>query len=65
VVKTVRFERSFFGGNSRIKLSRLNTMANTLYDRDLQLWIDQTIQQLKNREFGSLAVGHELRKFIA
>jgi hypothetical protein len=40
-------------------------MANTLYDRDLQLWIEQTIQQLNKREFGSLAVGHELRKFIA
>ncbi len=33
-------------------------MANTLYDRDLQLWIDQTIHQLKNREFGSLDIDH-------
>ncbi|ELR97028.1 DUF29 family protein [Gloeocapsa sp. PCC 73106] len=31
-------------------------MSDTLYDRDLQLWIDQTIRQLKNREFESLVI---------
>jgi hypothetical protein len=28
-------------------------MTNQLYGRDLQLWIDQTIHQLQNREFGA------------
>ena len=39
-------------------------MANQLYDRDLQLWIDQTIQQLKNREFGSLDVEHLIEELV-
>lgn len=39
-------------------------MANTLYDRDLQLWIDQTIHQLKNREFGSLDVEHLIEELV-
>ena len=47
-----------------MKRSRLNTMANQLYDRDLQLWIDQTIQQLKNREFGSLDVEHLIEELV-
>ncbi|AFY32844.1 hypothetical protein Cal7507_2413 [Calothrix sp. PCC 7507] len=29
-------------------------MSNDLYDRDLQYWIEQTIQQLRNREKDSL-----------
>lgn len=33
-------------------------MTNTLYDHDLQLWIKQTIGQLKNREFESLDIEH-------
>ncbi len=33
-------------------------MANTLYDRDLQLWIEQTISQLKNGEFELLDIEH-------
>ncbi|AFY31960.1 DUF29 domain-containing protein [Calothrix sp. PCC 7507] len=33
-------------------------MANTLYDRDLQLWIEQTISQLRNGEFASLDIEH-------
>ena len=39
-------------------------MTNTLYDRDLQLWIDQTIHQLKNREFGSLDVEHLIEELV-
>ncbi|MBW4620866.1 MAG: DUF29 domain-containing protein [Cyanosarcina radialis HA8281-LM2] len=33
-------------------------MLETLYDRDFQLWLDRTIHQLKNREFGSLDIEH-------
>jgi hypothetical protein len=33
-------------------------MTNTLYDQDLQLWIEQTIGQLKNHEFDSLDIEH-------
>lgn len=33
-------------------------MSNKLYDSDLQLWIEQTIQQLQNREFASLDIEH-------
>jgi hypothetical protein len=33
-------------------------MAETLYDRDLQLWIERTIYQLQNREFEALDVEH-------
>jgi hypothetical protein len=33
-------------------------MAETLYERDLQLWIEQTIRQLQNREFEALDVDH-------
>jgi Domain of unknown function DUF29 len=39
-------------------------MTNKLYERDLQLWIDQTIQQLKNREFGSLDVEHLIEELV-
>lgn len=33
-------------------------MSNTLYDRDLQLWIEQTISQLKSGEFEALDIEH-------
>jgi len=33
-------------------------MTETLYNRDLQLWIEQTIQQLQNREFEALDIEH-------
>jgi hypothetical protein len=33
-------------------------MPKALYDRDFQLWIEQTVQQLQNREFESLDVQH-------
>jgi hypothetical protein len=33
-------------------------MSDKLYDRDWQLWIEQTIQQLKNHEFESLDIEH-------
>jgi hypothetical protein len=33
-------------------------MSNTLYDRDLQLWIEQTIEKLNNRQFESLDIEH-------
>lgn len=39
-------------------------MSNTLYDRDLQLWIEQTIQQLRNREFESLDIEHLIEELI-
>ena len=31
---------------------------NTIHDRDFQLWIEKTIQQLQNREFEKLDVEH-------
>jgi hypothetical protein len=39
-------------------------MSNTLYDRDLQRWIEQTIQQLRAREFGSLDVEHLIEELV-
>jgi Domain of unknown function DUF29 len=39
-------------------------MSNTLYDLDLQLWLEQTIQQLKNREFGALDVEHLIEELV-
>ena len=39
-------------------------MNNTLYDRDLQLWIDKTIQQLKDREFNSLDIEHLIEELV-
>ncbi|MGH8001795.1 MAG: DUF29 domain-containing protein [Brasilonema sp.] len=39
-------------------------MSNNLYDRDLQLWIEQTIGQLKNREFESLDIEHLIEELI-
>ena len=39
-------------------------MSNNLYDRDLQYWIEQTIQQLQNREFESLDIEHLIEELI-
>ena len=39
-------------------------MTNQLYDQDLQLWIEQTISQLKNREFDSLDIEHLIEELI-
>ena len=39
-------------------------MSNTLYARDLQLWIEQTIGQLKNREFESLDIEHLIEELV-
>lgn len=39
-------------------------MSETLYDRDLQLWIEQTIQQLKNHEFESLDIEHLIEELV-
>jgi hypothetical protein len=39
-------------------------MSNTLYDSDLQLWIEQTIQQLQNHEFESLDIQHLIEELV-
>jgi hypothetical protein len=39
-------------------------MSNTLYDHDLQLWIEQTIDQLKNREFELIDIEHLIEELI-
>jgi Domain of unknown function DUF29 len=39
-------------------------MSNTLYDLDLQRWIEQTIQQLSDREFGSLDIEHLIEELV-
>lgn len=39
-------------------------MSNTLYDQDLQRWIEQTIGQLKNREFESLDIEHLIEELV-
>jgi Domain of unknown function DUF29 len=39
-------------------------MSNKLYDRDLQLWISQTIQQLQNHEFESLDIEHLIEELV-
>ena len=39
-------------------------MPNNLYERDLQCWIEQTIQQLRNREFGSLDIEHLIEELV-
>ena len=39
-------------------------MSDTLYDRDLQLWIEQTIGQLKNHQFESLDIEHLIEELI-
>ena len=33
-------------------------MGETLYDRDFQLWIEQTVRQLQKRQFDGLDVDH-------
>jgi hypothetical protein len=39
-------------------------MSDTLYDHDLQLWIEQTIGQLKNHQFESLDIEHLIEELI-
>lgn len=39
-------------------------MSNNLYNRNLQLWIQQTIGQLKNREFESLDIEHLIEELV-
>ena len=39
-------------------------MSNALYDRDWQLWIEQTIQQLQNQEFESLDIEHLIEELV-
>ncbi|MBW4641628.1 MAG: DUF29 domain-containing protein [Goleter apudmare HA4340-LM2] len=39
-------------------------MSNNLYDQDLQYWIAQTIQQLRNREFESIDIEHLIEELV-
>jgi hypothetical protein len=39
-------------------------MSDNLYERDLQYWIEQTIQQLRNREFGALDIEHLIEELV-
>jgi hypothetical protein len=39
-------------------------MAESLYDRDLQDWIAQTIQHLQNREFDRLDIEHLIEELV-
>ncbi len=39
-------------------------MPNPLYDQDLQLWIEQTIQQLQNHEFEALDIQHLIEELV-
>lgn len=39
-------------------------MPNPLYDRDLQLWIEQTIQQLQNHDFEALDIEHLIEELV-
>ena len=39
-------------------------MPNPLYDQDLQLWIEQTIQQLQNHEFEALDIEHLIEQLV-
>lgn len=39
-------------------------MSQTLYDQDFQLWIDETIAQLKNRNFNELDIEHLIEELI-
>lgn len=39
-------------------------MSNNLYEHDLQYWIEQTIQQLRNREFGLLDIEHLIEELV-
>lgn len=39
-------------------------MSETLYNRDLQQWIEQTIQQLRNHEFEALDIEHLIEELV-
>ena len=39
-------------------------MSRNLYDRDLQLWVEQTINYLKNRDFQSLDIEHLIEELV-
>jgi hypothetical protein len=39
-------------------------MSNTLYDQDLQRWIEQTVNQLRNRDFESLDIEHLVEELV-
>jgi hypothetical protein len=39
-------------------------MSNTLYDYDFQKWIEQTVKQLRNREFAALDIEHLIEELI-
>lgn len=39
-------------------------MTKTLYDQDFQLWLDMTIHQLKERDFGALDLEHLIEELI-
>ena len=39
-------------------------MPNTLYDQDLQLWIEQTIQQLQNHQFEALDIEYLIEELV-
>jgi len=39
-------------------------MLNTLYDQDLQRWIEQTVNQLRNRDFESLDIEHLVEELV-
>jgi hypothetical protein len=39
-------------------------MSGTLYDQDLQLWLEQTIEQLQNHELESLDIEHLIEELV-
>lgn len=39
-------------------------MSKQIYDRDLLVWIECTIEQLKNREFESLDIEHLIEELV-
>lgn len=39
-------------------------MSDLIYEQDFNLWIEQTIGQLKNREFDSLDVEHLIEELV-
>ena len=43
---------------------QMKTAMNQLYEQDLQLWIEQTINQLKNGEFRSLDIEHLIEELV-
>ena len=50
--------------NTYVLKVELNSMSNILYEQDFNLWIEETIQKLKNREFESLDVEHLIEELI-